>query len=131
MNIGLVAHNSKKELMRHFCIAYKNILAKHTLFATGTTGQCIEDATNLFVNKFLPGQMGGNRQMGAQIENNQIDAVIFLCDPERQRNNEMDYLRICQLCDLCNIPLATNIATAEILIKAIERGYLDWRNIYK
>ena len=131
MNIGLMAHDSKKELMQNFCIAYKFILTKHDLFATGTTGQMIEDVTNLNIHKFLPGQLGGGRQMSAQIEINQIDAMFFFRDPAKQRSSEMDYTRVYQLCDLNNIPLATNIATAEILILAIDRGDLNWRNIYR
>lgn len=131
MNIGLIAHDSKKELMQNFCIAYKGILAKHNLFATGTTGRLIEDVTNLVIHKFLPGHLGGGRQMSAQIECNQIDAVIFLRDPVKQRQNELDYARVYDLCDMHNIPLATNVASAEILIMAIERGDLDWRNAYK
>ncbi|MBQ9814392.1 MAG: methylglyoxal synthase [Lachnospiraceae bacterium] len=131
MNIGLVAHDSKKELMQNFCIAYKNILAKHELFATGTTGKLIEDATDLSIHKLLPGHLGGGRQMSVQIECNQIDAVIYLRDPVKPSGHEMDYARVYQLCDINNIPLATNLATAEILIMAINRGDLDWRNAYK
>ena len=131
MNIGLIAHDSKKELMQNFCIAYKRILARHDLFATGTTGVLIEDVTNLTVHKYLAGHLGGGRQMSAQIECNEIDAVIFLRDPVKQKVNELDYTRVCDLCDLHNIPLATNLASAELLIMAIDRGDLDWRNAYK
>lgn len=131
MNIGLIAHDSKKELMQNFCIAYKRILGKHDLFATGTTGGLIEDATGLPIHKFLAGHLGGGRQMSAQIECNQIDAVIFLRDPVIQKKTELDYTRVYNLCDIHNIPLATNLATAEILIMAIDRGDLDWRNAYK
>ena len=131
LNIGLIAHDSKKELMQNFCIAYKRILSKHELFATGTTGGFIEDATGLEIHKFLAGQLGGGRQMSAQIECNEIDAVIFLRDPFKEKKSELDYTRVYDLCDLHNIPLATNVATAEILIMAIDRGDLDWRNAYK
>ena len=131
MNIGLVAHDSKKELMQNFCIAYKNILGKHELFATGSTGKLIEDATNLNIHKLLPGHLGGGRQMSVQIECNQIDAMIYLRDPVKPNSHEMDYTRVYQLCDINNIPLATNVATAEILIMAINRGDLNWRNAYK
>ncbi|MBR2696759.1 MAG: methylglyoxal synthase, partial [Parasporobacterium sp.] len=106
MNIGLIAHDSKKELMQNFCIAYKRILSRHELFATGTTGVLIEDATNLSIHKYLAGHLGGGRQMSAQIECNEIDAVIFLRDPVKQKVNELDYTRVCDLCDLHNIPLA-------------------------
>lgn len=131
MNIGLMAHDSKKELMQNFCIAYKGILSRHSLYATGNTGMMIEDVTNLSIHKFLPGQLGGGRQMGTQIECNEMDAVIFFRDPSLTHNDDADYDRINRLCDLSNIPVATNIATAEILILAIERGDLSWRDLYK
>ena len=131
MNIGLMAHDSKKELMQNFCIAYKGILSRHTLYATGNTGMMIEDVTNLSIHKFLPGQLGGGRQLGTQIECNEMDAVIFFRDPALTLNDDADYDRINRLCDVSNIPVATNIATAEILILAIERGDLDWRDLYK
>ena len=131
MNIGLIAHDSKKALMQNFCIAYKGILGKHELYATGTTGRLIEDVTNLSIHKFHAGHLGGGRQMSAQIECNQIDAVIFLRDPVKQRQNELDYARVYDLCDMHNIPIATNVASAEILVMAIDRGDLDWRNAYK
>ena len=131
MNIGLMAHDSKKELMQNFCIAYKGILSKHTLYATGNTGMMIEDVTNLSIHKLLPGQLGGGRQMCTQIECNEMDAVIFLRDPALNQNDDADYDRINRLCDVSNIPVATNIATAEILILAIERGDLNWRDLYK
>ena len=131
MNIGLIAHDSKKALMQNFCIAYKGILGKHELYATGTTGRLIEDVTNLSIHKFLAGHLGGGRQMSAQIECNQIDAVIFLRDPVKQRQNELDYARVYDLSDMQNIRIATNVAYEEILVMAIDRGDLDWRNAYK
>jgi len=131
MNIGLMAHDSKKELMQNFCIAYKGILSQHSLYATGNTGMMIEDVTNLSIHKFLPGQLGGGRQMGSQIECNEMDAVIFFRDPSLTQNDDADYDRINRLCDRSNIPVATNIATAEILILAIQRGDLSWRDLYK
>ena len=131
MNIGLMAHDSKKELMQNFCIAYKGILSKHTLYATGNTGMMIEDVTNLSIHKLLPGQLGGGRQMCTQIECNEMDAIIFLRDPALTQNDDEEYDRINRLCDLSNIPVATNIATAELLILAIERGDLNWRDLYK
>lgn len=131
MNIGLVAHDSKKKLMQNLCIAYRGILAKHSLYATGTTGRLIEEVTNLTVHKFLAGRLGGTQQLSAQIENNSIDLVIFLRDPLKQRSNEPDIHPIARICDANNIPLATNLATAELLIKALDRGDLDWREMYK
>lgn len=131
MNIGLVAHNSKKELMQNFCIAYSNLLAKHTLYATGSTGACIEDVTNLEIHKFVPGHLGGVKQLASEIECNVLDAVIFLRDPDSLLDDDPDCSSVFRLCDANNIPLATNVATAEIIILAIDRGDLDWRNAYK
>lgn len=131
MNIGFVAHDAKKKLMQNFCIAYKGILSKNNLFATGTTGRLIEEVTNLHVHKYLAGSLGGNQQLGAQIECNEIDALIFLRDPLSPKSHEPNVNDIVQLCDKYNIPMATNLATAEILILALDRGDLDWREMYK
>jgi methylglyoxal synthase len=131
MNIGLVAHDSKKKLMQNFCIAYRGILAKNQLFATGTTGRLIEEVANLQIHKYLAGHLGGSQQLGAQIEHNEIDLVIFLRDPLKPKSHEPDVNSIVRLCDEYNIPLATNLATAELLIKSLDRGDLDWREMYK
>ena len=131
MNIGLIAHDSKKKLMQNFCIAYRGILNKNQLFATGTTGRLIEEVTNLTVHKYLAGHLGGEQQLGSQIENNQIDLLIFLRDPLSPKTHDPDVNNIFRLCDMHNIPLATNLATAELLIKSIDRGDLEWREIYK
>ena len=131
MNIGLIAHDSKKKLMQNFCIAYRGILKKHELYATGTTGRLIEEVANLSVHKHLAGHLGGEKQLGSQIETNQIDLVIFLRDPLTPRSHEPDITNILRLCVLHNIPLATNLATAEMLIKSLDRGDLDWREIMK
>ena len=131
MNIGLIAHDAKKRLMQNFCIAYKGILSHHTLYATATTGRLIEEATNINVHKYLAGHLGGEQQMGAQIEHNEIDLVIFLRDPLTPKSHEPDVNNVVMLCDAHNIPLATNLATAELLVKGLERGDLDWRDLYK
>ena len=131
MNIGLIAHDAKKKLMQNFCIAYRGILNKHELYATGTTGRLIEEVTNLTVHKYIAGHLGGEQQLGSQIENNDIDMVIFLRDPLHLKNHEPDINNIFTLCDTHNIPLATNLATAELLILALDRGDLDWREFYK
>ena len=131
MNIGLIAHDSKKKLMQNFCNAYKGILAKHTIYATGTTGRLIEEVTNLNINKFLAGHLGGDQQLGAQIEHNQMDLVIFLREPLSPKTHEPDVDSIVRLCDMHNIPLATNLATAELLIKSLDRGDMEWREVYK
>ncbi len=131
MNIGLVAHDSKKKLMQNLCIAYQGILSKNELFATGTTGRLVEEASELTVHKYLSGHLGGTQQLGAQIEHNEIDLVIFLRDPLTAKSHEPDVNNIVRLCDAHNIPLATNLATAELLIKSLDRGDLEWREMYK
>jgi len=128
MNIGLIAHDTKKKLMQNLCIAYKHILTKHHIFATETTGRLVEEVTNLSINKYLAGHLGGQQQLGTQIAHNQIDMVIFLRDPLSQKQHEPDPASVIRLCDIHNIPIATNLATAELLIKALERGDLEWRN---
>ena len=129
MNIALIAHDNKKKLMGNLCIAYRHILNKHTLFATGTTGRLVEDAANLSVHKYLAGHLGGEQQLGSQVANNDIDVVIFLRDPVAPKSYEPNINGILRLCDVHNIPLASNLATAEILLLALDRGDLDWRKI--
>ena len=129
MNIALIAHDKKKELMVQFCIAYKGIFAKHNLVATGTTGGLITDATGLDVHRFLAGSQGGDQQIGARIAYNEIDLVLFFRDPLTSKTYEPDVLNVLKLCDIHNIPVATNVATAEVLILGLDKGYLDWRNI--
>ena len=129
MNIALIAHDNKKKLMENLCIAYRHILTKHTLYATGTTGRLVEEAANLSVHKYLAGHLGGEQQLGSQVASNDIDLVIFLRDPVSPKYSEPN--SILRLCDLHNIPLASNLATAEILLLALDRGDLDWRNVVK
>ncbi len=117
--------------MQNFCIAYKYILNKHTLLATGATGQAIEDVVNLKVHKFLSGDLGGEHQMASMVEANEIDAVFFFREPGSIQTFDTSFTKVYQACDTHNIPLATNLATAEILILAIDKGDLDWRNAYK
>ena len=131
MNIGLIAHNSKKKLMQNLCIAYRGILCKNELYATATTGRLIEEVANLNVHKFLAGHLGGVQQMCSQKEQNQLDMIIFIRDPQTPQSHEPDVNNIFRLCDMHNIPLATNLATAEMLIKSLERGDLDWRDVYR
>ncbi len=131
MNIGLIAHDSKKTLMQNFCIAYRGILCRHELFATETTGRLVEEVTNLSIHKFLSGPLGGTQQLGSQIAQNDIDALIFLRDPMAPKPHEPNVNDVVRLCDVHNIPMATNLATAEILVLAIDRGDLDWREMYK
>lgn len=131
MNIAFIAHDAKKKLMQNLCIAYRGILTKHDLYATGTTGRLIEEVTNLTIHKFLAGHLGGEQQLGAQIEHNQIDLVIFLRDPLSAKSHEPDVNNVVKLCDMYNIPLATNLASAELMIRALDRGDLEWREMYK
>ncbi|OON99632.1 MAG: methylglyoxal synthase [Epulopiscium sp. Nele67-Bin004] len=131
MNIGLVAHDAKKKLMENFTIAYRHILAKHTIYATATTGRLVEESTNLSIYKYLSGHLGGIEQLGAQIAHNQLDMLIFLKDPLTLQPHEPDISSLEKLCDIHNIPIATNLATAELLVKALERGDLSWREVVR
>jgi len=128
MNIALIAHDKKKELMVQFCIAYKGILEKHDLFATGTTGKVIIENTGMSVYRFLSGPQGGDQQIGARVAYNEIDLVLFFRDPNPE-SYEPEVASLMRLCDMHNIPIATNLATAEVLIHGLERGDLDWRDI--
>ena len=125
MNIALIAHDTKKELMTEFCIAYCGILDKHQLCATGTTGSMIQDATGLNIETFSSAQ-GGEEQIAARIACNEIDLVIFFRDGAE---HIQDNYKIQDYCDRNNIPYATNIATAEMLILGLDQGLLDWRNV--
>lgn len=129
MNIAITAHDKKKELIVDFCIAYCGILSKHNLVATGTTGSLISEATGLNVQKFLSGPQGGDQQICARIAYNEIDMVIFFRDPLSAQGHEPDVNTMIRLCDIHNIPIATNVATAEVLVQGLARGDLDWRDI--
>lgn len=129
MNIALIAHDTKKELMVQFCIAYCGVLSKHNLCATGTTGKIVAEATGLNVQRYLSGSQGGDQQIAARISCNEIDLLLFFRDPISVKPHEPNDMNLLRLCDVHNIPVATNIATAEVLIHALERGDLDWRDI--
>lgn len=129
MNIALIAHETKKELMVQFCIAYCGVLNKHNLCATGTTGKMVAEATGLNVQRYLSGSQGGDQQIAARISCNEIDLLLFFRDPISVKPHEPNDMNLLRLCDVHNIPVATNIATAEALIHALERGDLDWRDI--
>ena len=131
MNIGIIAHNSKKSLIEDFCVAYKGILMRHEIYATGTTGRRIEEVTNLHIHKFLAGSLGGDKQFTEMIERNDMDMVIIFYNPVIMTSREPDVSKIIRCCDQYNIPLATNIASAEMLIMGLDRGDLDWRIQYK
>lgn len=129
MNIALIAHDTKKELMVQFCIAYCGVLSKHNLCATGTTGKMVAEATGLNVQHYLSGSQVGDQQIAARISCNEIDLLLFFRDPISVKPHEPNDMNLLRLCDVHNIPVATNIATAEALIHALERGDLDWRDI--
>ena len=129
MNIALIAHDSKKELMVQFCIAYCGVLSRHNLCATGTTRKLVSEATGLSIQRFLSGKQGGDQQISARIAYDEIDLLLFFRDALADKTREVNEMDMLRLCDVHNIPLATNIATAEVLIHGLERGDLDWRNI--
>ncbi len=129
MNIALIAHDTKKELMVQFCIAYCGILSKHRLCATGTTGKMVAEATGLSIQRYLSGSQGGDQQIAARISCNEIDLLLFFRDPISAKPHEPNEMNLLRLCDVHNIPVGTNIATAEALIHSLERGDLDWRDI--
>ncbi len=128
MNIALIAHNNRKELMVQFCTAYCGILAKHTLCATATTGQMVADATGLTIHRFMSFNHGGGQQIGARIAYNELDMVLCFDDPNTKEPSP-DIIYISRLCDKNNIPYASNIATAEMLVLGLARGDLDWREV--
>ena len=128
MNIALIAHDAKKELMAQFCIAYCGILSRHTLLATGSTGKIVSEATGLEIIKFMSGSHGGEQQIAARIGCDEIDMLLLFRDPSGAGPNEPVENVLLRLCDRHQIPVATNIASAEVLITALERGDLDWRN---
>lgn len=127
MKVGLIAHDSKKRSMQDLCIAYRRILDKNQIYATETTGRLIEEVTDLKIHKFLPGHLGGKEQMASLIANNEMDMVIFLRNPESSTAHEPDVNDVVKLCDMYNIPIATNLATAELLILALSHEELEWR----
>ncbi|NGQ94541.1 methylglyoxal synthase [Brevibacillus sp. SYP-B805] len=129
MKIALIAHDRKKEEIVQLAMAYENILAKHELYATGTTGQKIMDATSLTVTRFLSGPLGGDQQIGAMVARNELDVIIFLRDPLTAQPHEPDIIALLRLCDVHRIPFATNLGTAEILLKALARDEIAWRQI--
>ena len=129
MNIALIAHDSKKELMVQFCIAYCGVLSRQNLCATGSTGKLVGEATGLKIQRYLSGSQGGDQQIASRISCNEIDLLLFFRDPISAGTHEPNDMNLLRLCDVHNIPVATNIATAEALIHALERGDLDWRDI--
>ena len=128
MEIAIIAHDMKKELMTQFCIAYCGILSKHNLCATSTTAKYISEATGLSIERLMTGDQGGEQQIASRISYNEIDLLIYFRDTRGEFRNESD-IELLRMCDLYNVPVATNIATAEVLVCAVDRGDLDWREI--
>ncbi len=127
MDIAIIADDTKKELMTQFCIAYCGILARHHLCATSVTGKYISDATGLETEQLMSGVSGGDEQIAARIAYNEIDLFFYFRDTEpKEQISETEY-NLLRLCDIYNVPVATNIATAEALVMALDKGYLDWR----
>jgi len=129
MIIGLLAHDEKKELITQFCIAYCGILSKHTLCSTATTGKLISDATGLNIEKLLSSRHGGMQQMVSRVAYNEIDVLFFLRNTGKNIIPDETETELFRLCDMYNVPFATNLASAEAIILALGRGDLDWRNI--
>ncbi len=128
MEIAIIAHDMKKELMTQFCIAYCGILSKHHLFATATTAKYISEATGLDIDRLMSGDQGGEEQIASRVAYNEVDVLLFFRDTRPDSTNPIDN-ELLRMCDLYNIPVATNIATAEVIVTALDRGDLDWREI--
>ena len=129
MEIALIADDTKKELMTQFCIAYCGILSKHNLCATGTTGKYIEEATGLKVEKMLSGEHGGEQQISSRVAYNEIDVLLYFRSTQPRNTFSDEEYGLLRMCDIHNVPVATNIATAEVLVCALDHGDLDWREI--
>ncbi len=129
MDIAIIADDSKKELMTQFCIAYCGILSKHRICSTSITGKYIEDATGLKIEKLLPGSHGGVQQICSRVSYNEIDLVLDFRSSDPNSSFYEEELNLMRMCDAQNVPVATNIATAEVLVCALDRGDLDWREI--
>lgn len=131
MNIALIAHDEMKNTMVGFCIGYESILCNYGLYATGTTGKRIEDETKLKIKRLASGPLGGDQQIGSLVVSQDIDLVIFLRDPMTAQAHEPDIQALIRLCDVYHVPIATNLASAEIFIKGLDRGELSWREVRK
>ena len=130
MEIAIIAHDMKKELMAQFCIAYCGILSKHNLCATSITAKYISDATGLKIERLLTGEHGGEQQITSRLAYNEIDLLLNFRDTRSSSAYNEEEAEMMRMCDLHNIPVATNIATAEILVQALDRGDLNWREVY-
>jgi len=128
MNIALIADNDKKELLVQFCTAYKGILAKHDLCATAATAKLVSEGAGLKILSLMSGSQGGLEQIAALVSCDRIDLLLFFRTPNEQRMSGAEF-NLMRLCDAHTVPMATNIATAEVLIHGLANGWLDWRDI--
>ena len=119
MKIALVAHDGKKDELIDFVKRYKNVFEQHELFATGTTGTRINEATGLSITRFLSGPLGGDQQIGAAVATGQMNIIIFLRDPLTAQPHEPDVSALLRICDVHCVPLATNLGSAEVVVKAL------------
>ncbi|MGO4107508.1 methylglyoxal synthase [Paenibacillus sp. YAF4_2] len=129
LKIAFIAHDRKKEEMVNFVTAYESVFAPHELFSTGTTGTRIMEQTSLKIHRFMSGPLGGDQQIGAMVAQNEMDLIIFLRDPLMAQPHEPDIIALLRLCDVQGIPVATNVATAELLVRALARGDFAWREL--
>lgn len=129
LNIAFIAHDRKKEDIVNFVIAYEHVFRGKKLYSTGTTGMRIMEATDLEIHRFLSGPLGGDQQIGALIAQNEMDLVLFFRDPLMAQPHEPDITALLRLCDVHGIPVATNLASAEILVRALDRGDFGWREL--
>ncbi|MDO7905039.1 methylglyoxal synthase [Paenibacillus sp. JX-17] len=127
--IAFIAHDRKKDEMVNFVVAYEHVFKGHQLYSTGTTGTRIMEQTTLNIHRFMSGPLGGDQQIGAMVAQDEMDLIIFLRDPLMAQPHEPDISALLRLCDVQGIPLATNVATAEILVKALDRGDFGWREL--
>lgn len=129
MNIAFIAHDRKKDEMVNFVIAYEHVFKGHALYSTGTTGTRIMEQTQLNIHRFMSGPLGGDQQIGALVAQNEMDLIIFLRDPLMAQPHEPDIIALLRLCDVQGIPVATNVATGELLVRALQRGDFAWREL--
>ncbi|RAP76359.1 methylglyoxal synthase [Paenibacillus montanisoli] len=129
LSIAFIAHDRKKDEMVNFVTAYEHVFQGHKLFSTGTTGMRIMEKTNLSIHRFMSGPLGGDQQIGALVAQNEMDLIIFLRDPLMAQPHEPDIIALLRLCDVQGIPVATNVATGELLVRALQRGDFAWREL--
>ena len=130
MEIALISSETKRELMIQFCIAYCGVLAKHNICATKMTGKYVSEATGLEIEQLLPGSQGGVQQIASRVAYNEIDVLLYFREKTDNPDAMLKDVALLQECDRSNVPTATNLATAEAIITALDRGDLDWREIW-